>query len=211
MKIALGTIFYNSEVEIRKLIQTTPKDITIYAHDGKFDQYVDENPRCSSDDGTIQYLKSQKNVKLFNDPNLPQWEKRNRYLVEAEKDGIDLLIVADSDHYFIGNWADFIKNAHTLFSKYTEQAGFCIPLLTKGNDGVFRFVHVSWIYRPSKVRYSGSHDNCVNQLGYRILPKTSPIINGILMVNDHTIRTQTRTEQGINYKLVNRRTEGKKT
>ena len=137
-------------------------------------------------------------------------EKRNRYLEEAAKDDIDLLIVADSDHYFVGDWPAFAHAAvQMIFEDVPDCPAFRIPILTRGNDGVYRYVLVSWIFQPKMVHYQDTHDGYYGPDGARIIPKSCPILADIMMINDHSIRTQTRTDEGISYKLLNRKKEGK--
>lgn len=211
MKLAIGCIFYNPGPEIKKLIETTPRAIQIYAFDGKFAGFKDGNPECISNDGTFEYLDRQPNVKASIAADLEQWEKRNMYLEQAADDGVDYLIVGDSDHYFLGDWPQFVENIQDFLYEHRPPSALRIPLLTRGNDDVWRFVHVAWVLRPSIVEYFETHDKIIDEDGNQILAKDCPIVNGLLMVNDHSIRSQTRTDDGIHYKLLNRIKEGKTT
>lgn len=136
MKLAIGTIFYNSKAELKRLIESIPdKAIDWFIGiDGIFQYTKEQNPNLSdlSNDGSRELFVSDMidrttNIASyrFDMPNSTEYDKRNEYLNICRTMEIDYLIIVDSDEYFVYNegispersWDIFKKNFEMLARK----------------------------------------------------------------------------------------------
>ncbi len=147
MKIAIATIFYNSVIEIIRLLDSIPKDVIDYfiAVDGIFKYTKEKYPELPelSHDGSrdtivSRHIDDHKFVTVLIDkPNCTEFEKRNYYLEICEKLGdVDVLLIVDSDEYFqydVGTidpkecWQRFRKNLEFEIRKFGNHNVFGIP------------------------------------------------------------------------------------
>lgn len=208
MKIGIGTIFYNDFVSLARCLTRIPKEYTVYAIDGKNIDYEDDNKSNISIDGSRELVSLFSNVRLFDAPGLTQAEKRNVYMNEAGHDECDLLMVVDSDHILYGNWKMFKEDLDTKLSD--KYHGYQMPIYTRGIHGIYTFGYMIQLFSdPAHIRYRTRHDAYYYK-DERILKKPdTPIINGLLQVNNHEDRLQERQLSAYMYKVKNRKREMK--
>lgn len=141
MKLAIGTIFYNSKAELERLLNSIPdKAIDWFIGiDGIFQYTKEQNPNLPelSNDGSRELILSDtitpriSNIATWfeNKSNSTEYEKRNKYLEICKKLEIDYLIIVDSDEYFVypdgitpeRSWDIFRKNFEMLARKNAFQ------------------------------------------------------------------------------------------
>jgi hypothetical protein len=201
-KLAFGLIFFQAKKELERLISTLPEEILLIAVDGRLLGYPSEH--SLSTDGSREVLQSRANTKIIDKPDVDQFTKRNTYFRQAKRDKIDLLMIVDSDHSLIGNWEMFYKDIENNV-KLKNGYVYRMPIYTHGVDGLWRFVYINCLYfRPEKLHYKKRHDViCLNS--QRVLGRI--VINGVMHINDHNLRTQDRIAKGYIYKVLNRKTE----
>jgi hypothetical protein len=173
IKIALATIFYNNKAELQRLVDSIPDKavdswITV---DGPFRYNLDINPNLShkSNDGSFTVIT--KSAYKFNDTiyinyktGATEFDKRNTYLENCSKLGnIDVLIIVDSDEFFIypqgitplAAWQRFRKDMEILLIQNPHHNVYGIPAIEGVNTETYR--PRIWV-NPGKMRYiNNSH------------------------------------------------------
>lgn len=201
MKIVFGLIFFQAKAELERLlnsIHTLVPNSQIIAVDGRNLGYPSNNPL--STDGSRELLEKW-GATIIDLPDVMEFEKREAYLREAEKTNAAAVIVVDSDHELVGDWKKFEKEL-----KYIDKSGlYQMPIYTRGIDNIWRFNYMSLIVlHPELFHYEERHDKiCINH----IQQNPSGIINGILQINNHDLRTQDRIAKGYIYKVLSRKVE----
>lgn len=192
MKIAIATIFYNNCLELQRLVDSIPTKAIDYwiTVDGPFRYNLDVDQTLShkSDDGSLKIIydsasKFNHSVIVHHKPGATEFDKRNTYLEICEKLGdVDVLIIVDSDEYFvypsglnrIDCWTRFKQNIEIDMIQNRHQNVYGIRYLedTKpgGGEGWKTAIDTSadtykpriWV-DPGKMRYiSNSHYNYAN-------------------------------------------------
>ena len=181
MKIAIATIFYNSNKELFRLLESIPPNVVDYfiGVDGIFkftkEAYPDMPDLSASIDrlGLMLYAGDIKKciTILVDKPNSTEFEKRNAYLEECEQlQDVDALLIIDSDEFFTyepgtkpeDSWNTFKNNLELAIKKTAgEHNVFGIRTydpITKVDSYCARV----W-YKPHEMRYTnGSHYHYAN-------------------------------------------------
>lgn len=195
VRIVFGLIFFQDKQSIDRLLPTLP-DYPIIAIDGRSLGYPSTNPL--STDGSRESLQKHGAI-IIDSPDIMEWQKRDLYLREAERMKVDVLIVIDSDHQLSGNW-------QLLESQLKNDIGlYSMPIYTKGIDNIYRFTYMPLIIsRPESFHYEERHDKiCIDHI--QQLPKG--IINGVMQINNHNLRTSDRIAKGYIFKVISRNAE----
>ena len=174
MKIALATIFYNNKAELQRLVDSIPdKVIDLWITvDGPFRYNLDMNPDLphKSDDGSFMVInnaapKFNDSIIIHHKPGATEFDKRNTYLENCSKLGnIDVLIIVDSDEYFIyppgitplDAWQRFRKDMEILIIQNQHHNVYGIQY-SQADSPSDTYKPRIWV-NPAKMRYTnGSH------------------------------------------------------
>ena len=174
LKIALGTIFYNSHYELQRLAKSIPRNCIDYwfAVDGPFRYIVDRNPDISlrSVDGSRLFLSLEtdylfkRRVYLMDGGGLLEPDKRQIYLDKCKDKNVDILIIIDSDEFFsyppytdpVEQWKVFRDNIEDALRK-TEYKHNVFSMLESESNGDIHARPRVW-FKPGDMEYLyGSH------------------------------------------------------
>lgn len=196
MKIVFGLIFFQDKQSIDRLLPTLP-NYPVIAVDGRSLGYPSNNEL--STDGSRESLEKYGAI-IINLPDVTEFEKRESYLREAERMNADVLIVIDSDHQLVGSWTMLESQL-----KIDKPGIFSMPIYTQGVDNVYRFSYMPLILtRPEQLHYEERHDKiCINH----VQQSSSGIINGVMQINNHDLRTHDRIAKGYIFKVLSRKVE----
>ena len=229
MKIALATIFYNNCAELQRLVDSIPPKVVDnwIAVDGPFRYNLDINPDLShkSNDGSIKVIfdsapKFNGSIILHHKPGATEFDKRNTYLENCSKLGdIDVIIIVDSDEYFIyppgitplQAWQRFRKDMEILLIQNRHHNVYGIQY-EQADSPSDTYKPRIWV-NPAKMRYlNGSHYHYANveseqkdielfkknRLNY-VQQALSIIKGGIILTHDQSLRTKEYQEQRKQY------------
>lgn len=178
MKIAIATIFYQNKLELQRLVDSIPDNVVDYwiCIDGPFRYNLDMNPDLphKSNDGSIDLIMESRfkfnyGIVLHYKAGSTEFDKRNAYLENCQKLGIDCLLIIDSDEYFIYDdgktplqcWQRFIKNIELEAIKHPHHNVFGI----RTYDPIHKLESYCpriWL-KPHQMRYVyGSHYHYAN-------------------------------------------------
>jgi hypothetical protein len=202
--IAAGIVFFDDEKGLQRCLSSIqPYMDIIIAIDGKF-KYFDDDHDLSIDNSR-KVVESFSNEVYYSYPNLTEIDKRNRYLEIAGTQGIDFLLVIDSDEYAVINIHEFSRN---LVKIREHKIGAPVDAKTKDIPEVYgikifekhfeklNFIRGRYIerifYKPAKLRYQSIHCNLVDvddpSRNFTTRKYTSEI-NGITLYNDDDLRS----------------------
>ena len=229
MKIALGTIFYNTRDEIERQVDSVPEgSITHYfGIDGIFNYNFgkDGNKVGVSGDGSRQVIKTleKKDVEVVIDNcvNQTEFAKRNRYLELCEKYNIDVLIIIDSDEYFyyydkdpLEQWDKFRVEMEKFIKLNKGHNTYSIKTILSDTYALMEY-HRVW-YKPGDLRYfRNSHYHWLNMKnGEYELHKDNKImqtqqsmgtITSLFLRHNHALRSEEQFQLRRNYQhyLIN--------
>jgi hypothetical protein len=230
MKIALATIFYQCAKELQRLVDSIPDKVIDYwiCVDGPFRYNLDRHPDLphKSDDGSLTVIsdaapKFNYNVIInYKYGGATEFDKRNTYLENCEKLGdINVIIIVDSDEYFIYNhgidpveaWNRLRKNIEIEMIQHPFHNVYGIPYAQKDSPSDTYKPRI-WT-RPEKMRYiNGSHYHYANieneqqdietfkqnRLNY-VQQARSIIKSGVIMTHDQSLRTKEYQERRRQY------------
>jgi hypothetical protein len=229
LKIALATIFYQCKTELQRLIDSIPSNVVDYwiTVDGPFRYNLDMHPDLprKSVDGSLMVItnsasKFNNSVIINYRSGATEFVKRNTYLENCQKIGdIDVIIIVDSDEYFIYNhgvdpveaWNRFRKNIEIEMIQHPFHNVYGIPYSQKDSPSDTYKPRI-WI-RPEKMRYiNGSHYHYANveneqqdietfkqnRLNY-VQQARSIIKSGVIMTHDQSLRTKEYQERRKQY------------
>ena len=214
MTIAAGIVFFDDEKGLHRCLSSIQSYVDlIIAIDGKF-KYFDDDHDLSIDNSR-KVVESFSNAVYYCYPNLTEIDKRNKYLEIAGNQGIDFLLVIDSDEYAVINISEFSRNLAKI-KEYKTGA----PVDGKIRDipdvygiKIFEkhfekpdFIRERYIerifYKPAKLRYHMIHCNLVDlddpTRNFTSRKYTSEI-NGITLYNDDDLRSNHYLQRSIQY------------
>jgi len=205
MKIAIGLIFFNDVKSLKRCIPTLQPD-KIYAVDGRFKNFNTPNPL--STDGSREYLKTFKNVKLIDAPDLEEVDKRNIYLKKCEE---EFLLRIDSDEWVEGDWSLFRRE---IEDKVKEKNGPGYWLWMNDLERNDEHWQCLGLLNPQRIQYKHRHDwfeaNCK-----RILPYSHnngyTVLTSISIFNEKLLRSNERKKGGEEWYKKSRKKELRKT
>src|SRR5215217_6108099 len=133
MKIAITTIFYQSKTELERLLDSIPPNVIDYfiAVDGVFKFTKERYPDLPdiSTDGSLDILLNNK-ASITNKFSIvytqklvsTEFDKRNSYLETAKDLGVDIIIIVDSDEYFVYDPGSEPSECWTIFKRNLDIA-----------------------------------------------------------------------------------------
>ena len=211
---AAGIVFFDDEKGLHRCLNSIQSCVDlIIAIDGKFKHFEDDHDL--SIDNSRKVVESFPNAIYCCYPNLSEIDKRNKYLEIAGTQGIDFLLVIDSDEYAVIDINEFSKN----LAKIKEyKTGIPVNGKIKDTPDVYgikifekhfekpefiRERHIERIfYKPAKLRYHMIHCNLVDvddpTRNFTTRKYTSEI-NGIILYNDDDLRSHHYLQRSIQY------------
>lgn len=229
IKIALATIFYQCKDELQRLVDSIPPkvlDLWITV-DGPFRYNLDMNPNLShkSNDDSLKVIydsapKFNDSIMIHHKPGSTEFDKRNAYLEDCTKLGnIDVLIIVDSDEFFIyppgikplDAWQRFRKDMEILIIQNQHHNVYGIQY-SQANSPSDTYKPRIWV-NPAKMRYTnGSHYHYANietekdtietfkqnKINY-VQQAASIIKGGIILTHDQSLRTEEYQQQRKQY------------
>ena len=211
LNIAVGLSFYNDFDSLRRMltsIQAYPIDLII-AVDGKYKGHPAElqfsEMECREIFGAFQTHYS-----LVAISNRTEIEKRQLYFDHSGHENIDVLLVMDSDEYFIQdktNWPLFIQDLEQKIeaNKGTYRQSYSVPVQLKNKgelsmpsdyiENLPRLFH-----RPGELQYVDDHYTIRNRsTGVLMSYQSDTLCQHILLGHDHDLRTKEYQEQRLEY------------
>lgn len=185
-------------------LQSYPIDLII-AVDGRYDIHPSQN--LLSDKQTRDLFKGfQTPYKLIDAPNLNQNAKRQIYFDKAAEYGLDIIIVMDTDEYFIHDktiWSAFLTELEQKIRRENAQTYiqcYCIPTLLI-DKGVQRMPDCYTenlprvFYKPHTLQYVDDHYTIRNKkTGVLMTTQSNQVLSNIMMGHDHKLRTKAYNE-----------------
>ena len=214
MTIAAGIVFFDDEKGLHRCLSSIQSCVDlIIAIDGKF-KYFDDDHDLSIDNSR-KVVESFSNAVYYCYPNLTEIDKRNRYLEIAGNQGIDFLLVIDSDEYAVIDISEFSRNPAKIKEYKTSASadgkkkdtpdvyGFKIFEKHFEKPDYIRERYIERIfYKPAKLRYHLIHCNLIdvdNPTRNFTTRKYTSEINGITLYNDDDLRSNHYLERSIQY------------
>lgn len=225
MKIAIGTIFYNSYNELNRLEDSIPKGVIDYwiKIDGVFKYTKERNPKLtdnSNDGSEMIRINLEKEIPTchMSLANKTEFDKRNKYLELCESLGMDVLIIVDSDEYFVypegtdplKAWNTFKKNLEFEMRRYPGHNVFGIPTWDVETN-TRSYCPRIWV-NPSEMRYlNNSHYHYGNiireakeietfrQNNLNFIQQAQAIVKGITLAHSHDLRTPDQMKLRLDY------------
>jgi hypothetical protein len=184
-------------------LQSYPIDL-ILAIDGRYDIHPSDN--ILSDKQARDLFKGyQTPYKLIDAPNLTQNAKRQIYFDKAAEYRLDVIIVMDSDEYFIHDktvWSAFLTELEQKVrgNEHTYIQCYCIPTLLI-DKGIQRMPegYIENLPRlftnPSTLQYVEDHYTIRNKsTGVLMTTQSNQVLSNILLGHDHKLRSKTYNE-----------------
>src|SRR5262245_1848558 len=207
LKIGIGLAFYQDFDSLRRMLQSCqsyPIDLII-AIDGKYDTHP--AAKSLSDKPVRDLFKGfQTPYKLIDAPNLSQNAKRQIYFDKSEEYGLDVLIVMDTDEFFISqktNWPLFVDDLRNKIADHahTWVQCYCIPtyLTHKGTekmpkDYVENLPRV--FHQPWKLTYVEDHYTIrTKSTGVLQTTQSTQVLSNIALGHDHDLRSEKYKQQ----------------
>lgn len=202
LRIGIGLSFYEDFDSLRRMLmscQSYPIDLII-AVDGKYEGYPVENP-LSSEECTELFRGFQTPYIYVPYPDVSQNHKRQIYFDLAKNHNLDVIIVMDSDEYFIHertNWPLFIEDLEQKINNntHTYRQAYCIPVVLS-DKGVQKMPAdytenlPRLFYKPHELRYVDDHYTIRNKkTGVMMTFEGNSTLQHIAMGHDHSLRTK---------------------
>lgn len=202
LRIGIGLSFYEDFDSLRRMLmscQSYPVDFII-AVDGKYEGYPAKTDLSSKECRDLLKTFQTKTI-LLDAPNRSQNVKRQVYFDLAERWNLDVIIVMDTDEYFLHektNWPLFMEDLEQKIkdNDHTWRHAYCIPvyLKDKGTQQMEQGYYENLpriFYRPWELRYVDDHYTIRNKTtGVMMTFEGNATISNIAMGHDHDLRTK---------------------
>lgn len=239
MKIALGINFYNCANELKRLVDSIPKGFVDYiiGVDGVYRYHKEKNSDLpfESNDGSKQIILENSGKKgyiaiFLNVENHIEFNKRNAYLKACEiLNNIDVLIIVDSDEFFIypegttpeDAFTTFKQNIEKTIRKHKDHNVFSIRGLNMNANPPYDCAYPRIWVRPGEMRYlNGSHYyygniyreakdiDTFNKQRFNYVQYSAAIIKGVVLAHSHSLRSKEFMKQREEYIEYLKRFEG---
>jgi hypothetical protein len=214
--IAAGIVFFDDEKGLQRCLSSIQSCVDlIIAIDGKFKHFEDDHDL--SIDNSRNVVESIPNATYHCCPNLTEIDKRNKYLEIAGTQGIDFLLVIDSDEYAVIDINEFSKNLAKIkeYKTSTPDNGkikdtpdvYGIKIFEKHFEKP-DFIRERYIerifYKPAELRYHLIHCNLIdvnNPTRNFTSRKYTSEIKGITLYNDDSLRSNHYLQRSIQYQM----------
>lgn len=170
-------------INLEKLLESTDEFFRIFI-DGRWKSYPSNT--TISDDGSRELIQNSHDCILIDNPDLIEYQKRNKYIELAQKLGFDYCLVLDSDEYL----------AYLDYDEFVSQLGgdlaYTLPQINE-NDGFGRY---DLRLHSTRCRHKDKH----NELWYdgkKLDLSQNEIINGILVCHDKSDRNRKREVENL--------------
>ena len=211
MRIAAGIVSFDDERGLRRCMNSIHDYVDLMiVIDGKFRYFEDDHDISS--DNSRDVVESFSNSAYYCYPNLTEIEKRNKYLEFAGDQGIEFLLVIDSDEFAVINKAEFLlqlENVRNLKINSGYRGDITYVYGTKIFEKHFekpncireRYIERIF-YKPGNLRYQSIHCNLVdvnNPARNFTTGKYTSEIHGITLYNDDELRSNRYLEKSVLY------------
>lgn len=176
--MAVCCSFYNDRIGLERLLESTDEFFRIFI-DGRWKNYPGLTP--ISDDGSRELIQNSHCCILVDNPDLVEYQKRNKYIESAKRLGFNYCLVLDSDEYIA--YLDYDEFVSNLGKNLT----YTFPQLDE-NDGVNRYN----LRLHSTECYHYDRHNSLWHEGTQADLSTNPIINGLLVAHEKDHRPRQR-------------------
>lgn len=240
LKIALGCNFYNARAELKRLLDSIPPGFIEYfiGVDGIYRFHKEKYPDMPdySNDGSYTLLDEAIKDGKFAfvcqmRANKLEFEKRNAYLelCESLDYDIDVLLIVDTDEFFIypegtkpeDAFTQFKKNIKEMIRKHKDHNVFSIRGLNMNanppydcayprifvNPGQMRYLQFSHYYYGNIYREKKEIEQFAAQR-YIFVQYSAAIIKGIVLAHSHDLRSKEYMKQREEYIEYLKRFEG---
>ena len=199
LKIGIGLSCYQDFDSLRRMLmscESYPID-KIIAIDGRYDGYPTKQEY--SDQDVLDLFDSfQTKVEVF--PYSGNQNAKRQIYFDLAKN-LDIIIVMDSDEYFLPdktNWALFVQDLEQKVkdNAHTYKQAYCLPvyLLDKGVQKMPDGYHENLpriFHRPTELQYVDDHFSIRNKkTGVLMSFEGNSVIQHIAMGHDHNLRTK---------------------
>jgi hypothetical protein len=204
LRIGIGLSFYEDFDSLRRMLmscQSYPIDLII-AVDGPYKGYPVPAKSTHSSQRVLDLFQSfQTPYDIWDGCLKDQNEKRQTYFDKAKDSGLDIIIVMDTDEYFIHeqtNWPLFMEDLEQKIKDdaHTWKQAYCLPvyLKDKGTEQMKQGYYENLpriFYRPWELRYVDDHYTIRNKkTGVMMTFEGNSVISNIAMGHDHNLRTK---------------------
>lgn len=192
MKIGIGTLAFNSETEIDRMLDSTLGIYPTFVIDKAFRNFGHGH----STDRTTRICDLYSNVVVFQpEGKLTEAQCRNQYMIASLKWNLDVLIVLDTDEYleFPLGKEFFEQQLARVINQYPDQYAFRVTYEDHNNGTSFS---PRIILNPAFTRYRDRH----NQLYFAdreviTNDKSIKLCAGIVIHEDKSLRTEEREKK----------------
>ena len=184
-KLAVGTVAYQCEEEIYRMLDSTTGFFPVIVSYGKWRDFIGEDRR----DLTPEIIDSFSNTVWVDSTGLSEPQARNQYMVQAGKFGCDCIIILDTDEYLefpLG--IDFFKRQlERIADKNPDDLSFCVTWEDSKNGTTFT---PRIIMNPMFSRYRDRH-NQIYFMDKEVLGNQR-LVGGIVIHQDKKFRSKNR-------------------
>ena len=206
IRLGAGIIFFNDYSSLKRCINSINEGVDIiFAIDGKFPTFPGDSQL--STDGSRELVNSYSKCLLVDCPK-SEFEKREKYLEYCALYNIDILLIIDSDEFFLNDrdWETIRRNLKTaIFDRdKCEYNVYAVMLQCLENSQEFSPYPRIW-YDPSRMEYyAGRHYYFRNKdMNKNNIPDqcdfVSRVIEGIELGHDHSLRSKYHLEGRLMY------------
>jgi len=184
-KLAIGTVAFQCESEIDRMLDSTNGIFPVIVSYGKWKDFKGEN----REDKTPDIIDSYSNTVFVNSRGLLEPQARNQYLITAGKMGADVIIILDSDEYleFPLGLEFFKRQLERMIESHPDHLAFGVTF-EYGKNGTSFTPRI--IMNPAFTRYRDRH-NQMYFMNKEVLGNCK-IVAGIVIHEDKKFRNKDR-------------------
>ncbi len=192
---AVATSFFEDRYNLERLKSTIPKDWLWICIDGKYKNYNSTN--IISYDGSREVIEDRCNTILEDCAGQTEDVKRQVYLNRATAEGIDLLVIIDSDEYF--NECQFDKVEEELYTKGIDESWnlpevLSLKLFEYKLDMKLPVSRPRILWKPEQMKYYNGHHYQIVDKRNRLFNPNKTIYSLRLYHDPDSLRSQKRVD-----------------
>jgi len=155
MSTAIGTVFYNDDDGLERLLDSCWKYVDLcFMIDGVFKNY--DTHSAISPDHSRKIISKYPNAILIDAPYKLEYIKRQIYLDLCKEYGIEYLLVVDSDEYFYDcDWQAFSEERRRICN--SKEHLYCVKNYTEIDRLLLPLDQPRLIHYPSQIHYLNGH------------------------------------------------------